>query len=191
MALPMENVDGVLNAFGEVIYTGVGKVNATMALTRRLTQGPLPELVLNLGSAGAHQRPTGAHQRPTGAIVACTQFIEHDMDATALGFHWGQTPFEDAIEIDSPLPPEWQQLNLPEAVCHSGDRFVTEPHAFFEFDVVDMEGYALAKVCQAFNVPFVSLKFITDGADGQAATDWPEALAQASRGLAAVLARIN
>ncbi len=184
MALPMENVDGTLNAFGEVIYTGVGKVNATMALTRRLTQGPSPELVLNLGSAGAHQRPTGA-------IVACTQFIEHDMDATALGFGWGQTPFEDTIEIDSPLPPEWQQLNLPETVCHSGDCFVTEPHPFFEFDVVDMEGYALAKVCQAFNLPFVSLKFITDGADGQASTDWPEALAQASQGLAAVLGRMN
>ena len=35
-----------------------------------------------------------------------------------------------------------------------------------------MEAYSLAKVCRNFEVPFISFKYITDGADGEANTDW-------------------
>ena len=37
-----------------------------------------------------------------------------------------------------------------------------------------MEAYALAKVCYLYNVPFISFKYITDGADGSASVDWEE-----------------
>ena len=40
-----------------------------------------------------------------------------------------------------------------------------------------MEAYALAKVCYLRNVPFVSFKYITDGADEQAHEDWEANLA--------------
>ena len=178
MALDMENVDNRLADYGEVVYTGVGKVNAALVLTRALAlrqqDGHLPARVINLGSAGAHQRSTGS-------VVACTRFIQRDMDVTPLGVPLGQTPFEpDSDWLDCPLPSDWQQLGLIEATCYTGDQFVTEPHHHFEFDVVDMEGYALAKVCRLFGVPLISLKYITDGADGQAASDWPQALRQAT-----------
>ena len=39
-------------------------------------------------------------------------------------------------------------------------------------DVVDMEAYSLAKVCRNFEVPFISFKYITDGADDEADSDW-------------------
>ena len=59
----------------------------------------------------------------------------------------------------------------------SGDRFDTGLR--FEagrddpsFDVVDMEAYALAKVCFFEGVPFACAKYVTDGADSKAATDW-------------------
>jgi adenosylhomocysteine nucleosidase len=181
MALPIENVAGALDRFAEVLYTGVGKVNAALHLTARLAQSR-PDVVINVGSAGAHQRPTGA-------VVACTQFIQRDMDVTALGFAWGQTPFEAYNQLDAPLPLSWQALSLPEAVCYTGDQFVTGPHPHFALDVVDMEGYALARVCQHFAVPLVSIKYITDGADGQAATEWEQALAQATTALVAVMAQ--
>lgn len=180
MALPEENAGGRLDGFGEVLYTGVGKVNAAMMLTRRLSRGPLPHLVVNLGSAGAQRRPTGS-------VVACTAFIEHDMNATALGFAHGQTPFETDVMLACPLPASWHKLGLTEAVCYTGDLFVCEPHSHFEYDVVDMEGYALARVCQLFHLPMVSLKFITDGADGQAALDWNDAVIQAAAALAKVM----
>ena len=35
-----------------------------------------------------------------------------------------------------------------------------------------MEAYALAKVCTYYAVPFISFKYITDGADEQAHEDW-------------------
>ena len=35
-----------------------------------------------------------------------------------------------------------------------------------------MEAYSLAKVCHYYNIPFISFKYITDGADEQAHEDW-------------------
>ena len=35
-----------------------------------------------------------------------------------------------------------------------------------------MEAYSLAKVCRNFEVPFISFKYITDGADDEADSDW-------------------
>ena len=37
-----------------------------------------------------------------------------------------------------------------------------------------MEAYALAKVCYLYDIPFISFKYISDGADGDAGTDWDE-----------------
>ena len=48
---------------------------------------------------------------------------------------------------------------------------------FGKIEVVDMEAYALAKVCYLRDVPFVSFKYITDGADEQAHEDWEANLA--------------
>jgi adenosylhomocysteine nucleosidase len=40
-----------------------------------------------------------------------------------------------------------------------------------------MEAYALAKVCWLFDIPFISFKYITDGADEQSHEDWEKNLA--------------
>ena len=37
-----------------------------------------------------------------------------------------------------------------------------------------MEAYALSKVCYHYDVPFISFKYITDGADEDAPDDWQE-----------------
>jgi adenosylhomocysteine nucleosidase len=37
-----------------------------------------------------------------------------------------------------------------------------------------MEAYALAKVCYLYDVPFISFKYISDGADEGANNDWEE-----------------
>lgn len=180
MALPMENVDQALDTFGPILYTGVGKVNATLQLTHRLAvadmQQALPDMVVNLGTAGSHLRNAGE-------LVACTQFVQRDMDVTALDFALGQTPFEQTIELVCPLPDSWRRLGLTEATAYTGDQFVTTPHAHFALDIIEMEAYALAKVCHHFKVPFVSLKYITDGADGASAVDWHDSLLQATTSL--------
>jgi adenosylhomocysteine nucleosidase len=152
-----------------VLYTGLGKVNAAMTLARRLAVGELPELVINFGTVGS---PT----LPTHSVVACHAFVQRDMDVTGLGFAHGETPFEDVparLEVEARLP--W----LPQVVCGTGDRFETGP-PLVPCDVVDMEAYALAKVCRVAGVPFACVKVVTDGADHAAAGDWEANLPRAA-----------
>jgi adenosylhomocysteine nucleosidase len=168
MALEQE-AQGRFHAAGvEVLFTGIGKVNAAHRLTRKLLElqqrGQVP-LVVNFGTAGSR-----VHK--AGAIVACRRFVQRDMDVTGLGFALGQTPFEDSPR-ELLFDPVFS--SLPEAVCATADRFETLEHAS-EFEVVDMEAYALAKVCRLESTPFACAKFISDGADDQAHLDWEQSL---------------
>ena len=43
-----------------------------------------------------------------------------------------------------------------------------------ECDIVDMEAYAIAKVCKKYDVNFKCFKYISDKADENAASDWKE-----------------
>lgn len=175
VALQSES-QGLLESTGApVLYTGVGKINATYALTRRLSEyqhagQPLPQ-VINFGSAGSRSLPRGS-------VVACHAFVQRDMNVSALGFDVGTTPFDD-----TPRVLEFPRLavNLPHYTCSSGDSFETgAAEASGPLDVIDMEAYALAKVCWLFGARFACVKFITDGADESAATDWVENLSQAA-----------
>jgi len=179
LALEQENHEHRLNPLaGHVLYTGVGKVNATLALSRYLSGLAVMPLVVNAGSAGSHCFRTGD-------VVNVTAFVQRDMDCTAMGVPLGHTPFEDGGRLENGLA----VAGLPTATCFTGDSFVTEAHPVFHLEVIDMEAYALAKVCAAFNAPFLCLKFITDGADGEAAGDWREAVILSAHKLEAALKR--
>jgi adenosylhomocysteine nucleosidase len=173
MALPAEG-DGRFEAAGiDVLYTGVGKVNAAIALVRRLARdrgaGRPPDLVLNFGTAGSHRIPART-------LVACRRFVDRDMDVSALGFAPGETPF-DALPPVLEFPAVFE--DLPDAVCGSGDSFATRPHGI-ACELVDMEAYALAKACRIEGVAFACAKWISDGADEHAATHWRENVAGAA-----------
>lgn len=177
MALPQENAGNLLEQFGlPILYTGVGKINAAMRLGEILSRSNEEYIVINLGSAGSHQYPAGE-------TLCITRFFQHDMNATALGFDLGQTPFEEDTHITGSLAIP----GMKHATCFTGDSFVTERHPDLAFDVIDMEAYSLAKTCRHHNAEFIALKFITDGADGQAAQDWPEALNMATEHLSIAL----
>jgi len=150
-----------------VLYTGVGKVNATYELTSHFGKygSHIPyDLVINYGTAGSRKI-----KKKT--LVDCTKFIQRDMDVTGLGFMRGETPFEMDPPITIQSPTDVFNPIGRNATCGSGDTFV-EDRAQYYGEVVDMEAYALAKVCYLRDVPFVSFKYITDGADEQAHEDW-------------------
>jgi len=91
MALPQESRGLLERAGAQVLYTGVGKVNAALTLARKLAEircsgAPLP-LVVNMGTAGS--RSIRAH-----SLVAATHFTQRDMDVSGLGFAPGVTPFD-------------------------------------------------------------------------------------------------
>ncbi len=163
------------------VFCGVGKVNATyhltMALQRfRAEHGQLPDLVLNLGSAGS-----GHFNR--GLVVNCTQFIQRDFDVTALGCEPYATPFDDTPPL---LGNGRRYAALPEGTCGSGDQFVTAAVSA-PWNVIDMEAFALAKVCRHEQVSFACLKYITDGADGHAPTAWQDGLKHTAMALRAAV----
>jgi adenosylhomocysteine nucleosidase len=165
LALRAESA-GVFEAAGEpVLYCGVGKVNAAIALTRELTryalQGCDMPLVVNFGTAGS---PVIA----AGTLVGCHEFVQRDMDVRGLGFALGVTPYDEApprLKFDPVF------THLPAAVCGSGDSFATAG-IDMQCAVVDMEAYALAKVCRCEKARFACAKYVTDGADHAAADDW-------------------
>ena len=170
MALPQEAqaaFDGL-----PVTFCGVGKVNATHHLTKSLLT-ERPTHVVNLGTAGSSVHPASS-------IVNCTAFVQRDMDASALGFARYTTPFDTASQ--PVLRYGTRHSMFAEAICGSGDNFHTDGHCP-DYDVVDMEAYALSHICQREEVRFSCLKYITDGADGSAANDWQTMLTQAAKAL--------
>ena len=93
------------------------------------------------------------------------------MDCLPLGFELFQTPFEKEIIIDFSLESIFNPLNK-NLSCYTGDKFVTEDLDYQ--GIFDMEAYALAKVCKSFQLPFISFKYISDGANSDSSGDWTE-----------------
>jgi adenosylhomocysteine nucleosidase len=174
MALPLEAQEVFERAAIPVLFTGVGKVNAAMVLARALagyrhSGRPLPRVV-NFGSAGSQRFAAGT-------LVACTSFHQRDMDVSGLGFAAGTTPYE-AVPAVLEFPAPFTGA-LPHAACGTGDSFETRGQVM-EFDVVDMEAYALAKVCHVEGTTFACAKYVSDGADHAAASDWQANLHRAA-----------
>ena len=142
------------------LFTGAGKVNAAYELTKAIRLQK-PELIINLGSAGSNHFKRGE-------VICCTQFLQRDMDATGLSFAKYETPFSGMHPV---LNYGIALQGLPQGICGTGDSFEMN-HLSPDYNVVDMEAYSLAYVAMKEQIPFLCLKYISDGADGAAAEDW-------------------
>lgn len=154
---------------GEVIpvCTGIGKVNAGMRLLEAIHQYQ-PDAVLNLGTVG-----TVHHQ--VGDLFYCAHFIDRDMQKlAALGLPY---------QINNELLPALEGIDwsgVKQGTCNTGDSFMTEVAAI-EGDVVDMEAYAQAQVCQMKGIPFGALKCVTDILGQNSVKHWQDKLADARK----------
>lgn len=144
-----ENIEGI-------IHTGLGKVNAAIKATEIILNYK-PKSIINYGTCGSINKDLSG-------LICCTQFIQHDIDCSPLGFKKGITPFDEINDI------KFSEIGY---VCASGDIFVTDA-SIINADVVDMEAYSIAKVCNAMNIKFECYKYITDSADGSASSDWAQ-----------------
>ncbi len=142
------------------LLTGVGPVEAAVAITERLSalrhEDRLPDLVVSLGSAGSRRlEQTRVYQASSVAY--------RDMDASALGFERGVTPF-----LDLPAVLQLRPLiaGIPAATLSTGANIVSgAAYADIAADMVDMETYAVLRACQRFEIPLVALRGISDGAE--------------------------
>ena len=135
-------------------HVGVGKINATYN-TLKLINIQKPKLIINYGTAGV------INTKLKG-IVECTKFYQRDMDVRGLDFELGETPFDKIKEIIT---------SKDGYSCGTGDSFVNKK-IDMEVDVVDMEAYAIVKVCKLENIEFKCFKYISDNADENADNDW-------------------
>jgi len=153
-----------------ILVTGVGKVNAAIAVSTILGQHR-PSSIVNLGTAGAlRDGVTGTH--------VISSVIQHDLNDSAIfdlvGIHFGAP-----ISFDSGEG----------TVLATGDRFISKPEVrerlAKEAHLVDMEGYAVAKAALAAGLPVTLVKEVSDQAGEQAAKSWSETLDECSASLGA------
>ena len=126
----------------QIHYTGVGKINAAIK-TLEIIKDHSPAQIINYGTAGSLNKKLKG-------LVEVTQFFQRDMDASPLGFKIGQTPFDNVQEIN---------FGTGGYSCGTGDSFVTQTPKL-KTDLVDMEAYAIAKICCLNGIKFRCFKYI-------------------------------
>lgn len=152
-----------------ILFTGVGKVNATYSLTKYLVEHPEIKTVINYGTAGK------AYNVNKGELIQCTTFLQGDMDCGTLtggpGVTYGDTD------------PSALQFGTEGKICRTQDQFVTDLSVldmfehlvcYEKFNVVEMEAYALAKVCYNMHRDFICYKYVSDDANTDDNGEWEE-----------------
>lgn len=168
---PFETVSGV--PFYEVAPNilacagGVSKVNAAMAAEILCLKYGV-DLILNAGVAGC------ATDLPIGSLVVASEFLQHDVDTTAVGDPIGLVSTVNLVHF-----PTWESEKCVELLADlgytattgrvaTGDWFATKGSRAewirdtFDPLLVEMEGCAIAQVCLRNGVKFVAVKSVSD-----------------------------
>ena len=162
------------------LITGVGPVEGAVALTAALAgMAEPPRLIVSLGSAGS--RALAQAQ-----VYQVSAVAYRDMDASALGFEPGRTPFLDLparIDLPHRIP------GLPAASLSTGANIVSGPaYDRIAEEMVDMETFAHLRAAQRFGIPLIGLRGISDGAEElRQLTDWTQYLHVIDERLAAAV----
>lgn len=129
-------------------------------------------MVLNIGTAGTLRFQVGD-------ILFCNRFVDRDLEKLKdYGLTYGVDSLYDGVCL-SHVGEDWIERGF---TVNTGDDFVTSSQPV-EGDVVDMEAYALAFVCQQMGVPFASVKYVTDEIGKNSLKHWEDKLSDARKGL--------
>lgn len=131
------------------IISGVGKVNATVAVADLIHNGV--NKVVNIGSCGANAR-----NLKVGDIVTPSKLYDGDFDLSKFG-------------KDTKNP--YNLSNGEGLKCYTFSKFVTERVSKEDY-IVDMECYSIACICDYFKVQFLPVKIVSDNANEGAVNDF-------------------
>ena len=172
----MEFHEGKLDG-GDVVVVkcSVGKVNAA-ACAQILISVFEVDRIINTGVAGSLDA-----EIDIGDIVVSTDAVQHDMDVTVLGFARGEIPYsnqsvfpadeemrKNAVQAVQEAAPD---IHVFEGRVCSGDQFIAsraqKEAIISEFGGMccEMEGAAIAQVCNLNGIPFAIIRAISDKAD--------------------------
>ena len=171
-ALPEEFVLAIDSRY-KTVYTGVGKINAARVTTQAILELQ-PQLIVNIGTAGSVSKDLSG-------VVSIRHVVEHDMNAFPLCKR-GETPFD---KVSPKL-----SSDIGELTCATGDSFISVVDPWFIQEgvaVVDMELFAIAKVCTAFGINWRACKLISDHLNENSSSDWSNSLSKSSIELNKVL----
>lgn len=161
MALPDESQMVFEGNGHKPFYCGVGQTKAAFftqkLITERKTENQVKH-VINLGTAGSHSFKHGE-------LVECTSFIQRYPN--------------DFNPVKSKVLKTMARTQLPPVICGTGD-FIETSKPLVQCDVMDMEAYAMAFVCQQLGVEFTSIKYVSDSSDQHMVKHWQSCLQDAA-----------
>jgi 5''-methylthioadenosine/S-adenosylhomocysteine nucleosidase len=166
-----ENIFKINNNEAVLINTGVGKVNSAVNLEKAITKHN-PDFIINSGCSGAIDDSLPIY----GVIISDTVFYH---DFSPLNIMEKYMPENGYMKADRNLIIKaidaCKKLNIENYTVDNiatGDCYVTEKETVDKIKdmsavTVDMESAALIHTAKINNVPFVSIRSISDFANGK------------------------
>lgn len=132
-----------------ILEIGIGKTNAASRMTQIILEEN-PDVVINFGSCG------NLKHHEIGKVMKVGKVIN---DYETYGF--GNEPREIILDEESQI-----RLFTTDSFYQPFENYSTWYNTqILKSDIVDMEGFALAKVCKDFGVEFHSYKWVSDNGD--------------------------
>ncbi len=171
-AIPAERIDFPNHSSYQYIYveTGIGKVKAALAAQVHLLKHDV-SAVINIGSCGSVHHPIGS-------VHTCAHFVDRDMEKLKA---FGLSFDINLAKQKTPKHPLFSDSCIHKT-CNTGDSFLTDT-TNSQGDVFDMEAYAIAQVCQTYNIPFIAIKCVSDIIGQNSVKQWEDKLAEVRRSL--------
>ncbi|MCQ2413580.1 MAG: 5'-methylthioadenosine/adenosylhomocysteine nucleosidase [Clostridia bacterium] len=173
-----------------VAQSGIGKVAAAICAESMILRYS-PALLINTGVAGS----LTSELNVTDVAVA-DRAVQHDMDTSPLGDPVGlisginKIYFEAEKKAVDLFLKEGEKLGVKvkAGLIASGDQFIAGAEKknailslFPDAVACEMEGAAIAHVAYLNNTPFVTVRAISDCADGSSPMDYPSFVAKAAK----------
>lgn len=167
-----------------VCKSGVGKVNAAITTQLLVDHFSVTNIIFT-GVAGAVDPKLNI-----GDIVISNDALQHDIDASPLGFKQGEVPMFDypsvfpadknLIQLAEQAANTLPDVNVIKGTILSGDQFIADHQKVaklgdqFGGSCVEMEGASVAHVAMLNQIPFVIIRSMSDKANGEANVNFTE-----------------
>ncbi len=171
-----------------IAYSKIGKVHAALSASVMILKFNCEKIIFS-GVAGGLSADL-----KVGNLVLGSKLCQYDVDITAFGHALGFIPesklyMESATELNDIAKEvaKARGIALKEGIIASGDSFIADSKKkqwiveHFNAVAVEMEGAAVAVVCDSCGIPFCILRSISDSADGSADVSFDEFLESSAK----------